>query len=90
MDCQLYIHIYGSKVKIFVQRTYQYCSHETCDTYVLTGQVTVICRNSSLPQEAIPESSMKLSQWGGEAGGGWVATGDTETANGEFQEMIIK
>ena len=50
-------YIYGSKVKIFVQRTYQYCSHGTCDTYVVTGQVTVICRNSPLPQEAIPESS---------------------------------
>ena len=83
-------------MKIFVHITYQYRSHGTCDTYVVTGQVTVICRNSSLPQEAIPESSttcdVYLNLGGGEAGGGWVTTGDSETAsaNTEFQEMIIK
>ena len=31
--------------------------HVTLTTYVVTGQVTVICRNSSLAQKAIPESS---------------------------------
>ena len=70
------LYFYGSIVKIFVQRTYQYRSHGTCDTYVVTLQFAVICCNSSLAQEAIPESSTTCDLYldsgeGRPAEGGW-------------------
>ena len=89
------LYFYGSIVKIFVQRTYQYRSHGTCDTYVVTLQFAVICCNSSLAQEAIPESSTTCDLYlasgeGRPAEGGWqLETVGRHRPTGNFKRWSL-